>query len=540
RRHQVALSPDGTHLVYVTNRQLYLRAMDQLEATPIRGTAEGRGRNPFFSPDGQWVGFWAGELKKVAITGGAPVTLCDAGNPFGASWGADDRIVFGQGVQGIFQVPANGGTKELLIRVDPEKNEQAHGPQILPGGEAVLFTLSSGVSWDDAQIVVQSLETGERKVLVNGGTDARYVPTGHLVYVQEGTLLAVPFDVVRLEVTGGRIPIVEGVAQATGRGAAQFTFSDLGSLVYVRGSGGAQRTLVWVDREGQEEPLEAEARAYGSSRVSPDGRRLALGILDSGNQDIWIYDLGRQTPTRLTSDPAREFSPVWTPDGERVIFTSTRGGATSSLLWKAADGTGQVEQLMTSPNRVGPLSFTPDGKRLVCMQENPETGWDLHVLTMEAERQSEPLLRTQFTELYPALSPDGRWMAYQSDESGQFEIYVRPFPNVEAGRSQISRNGGMEPVWGADGRELFYRTPDGSTMMAVDIETEPTFTPGNPEVLFTGSYFNGPGRDYDISPDGQRFLMLREAGQTEETSERNELIIVLNWFEELKRLVPTE
>jgi serine/threonine-protein kinase len=285
-RHQVAFSPDGQHLVYVANGQLYLRAMDQLEATPIRGTAERGGRSPFFSPDGQWVGFYAGDLKKVAITGGAPVKLCDAVNPWGASWGADDRIVFGQGAEGIFQVSANGGEKELLIRMDSE-SEAAHGPQILPGGEAVLFTLRSGGGpWDDAQIMVQALETGERKVLVNGGTDARYVPTGHLVYVQEGTLLAVPFDVARLEVTGGRVPIVEGVAQALANftGAAQFTFSDLGALVYVSGnSSGMNRTLVWVDREGNEEPLDAEPRSYSRPELSPDGEHLAITVADGRN-----------------------------------------------------------------------------------------------------------------------------------------------------------------------------------------------------------------------------------------------------------------
>ena len=270
-RHLVALSPDGTHLVYVANNQLYLRAMDQLEATPIRGTAEGSGREPFFSPDGQWVGFWAGgQLKKVSISGGASVTLCEAENPSGASWGADDRIVFGQVAEGIFQVSANGGEKELLISVDSAKGDRAHGPQILPDGKTVLFTLGSeGVDWDDAQIVVQSLATGERKVLVSGGSDARYVPTGHLAYKQQGTLLAVPFDVVRLEVTGGPVPIVEDVAQAgiTFSGTAQYTFSDLGSLVYVPGGRVVKRTLVWVDREGKEEPLAAEPRGYSSPRI---------------------------------------------------------------------------------------------------------------------------------------------------------------------------------------------------------------------------------------------------------------------------------
>ncbi|MDA2935056.1 serine/threonine-protein kinase [Acidobacteria bacterium AH-259-D05] len=535
-RHQVAFSPDGKHLVYVANRQLYLRAMDQLEARPIRGTEEGR--SPFFSPDGQWVGFWSGQLKKVSISGGAPVTLCEAVNPWGASWGADDSILFGQGSEGIFQVSAAGGTKELLISVDSTKSEEGHGPQLLPGGRAVLFTLGSGGSWDEAQILVQSLETGERKVLINGGTDGRYVPTGHLVYAREGTLLAVSFDLARLEVTGSAVPIAEGVTQAFSNftGAAHFSFSGLGSLVYVPGiTGEIVRTLLWVDRGGQEEPLAAD-RLYLNPRFSPDGTHVAVGVGGASADDVWIYDLTRKTLTRLTFSGDNSY-PLWTPDGLQVVFASRRDGGQFNLFWKAADGTGQVERLTTSPNRQSPYFFSPDGKSLV-FQEEVEGSWDLHVLSMEGEPTVQPLLQTEFTELYPAISPDGRWMAYQSVESGRYEIYVRPFPKVEEGKWQISSEGGSEPVWGPDGQELFYRA--GDRMMVVPIQTEPAFMAGNPAVLFDGRYVNDPGQDYDIFPDGQRFLMIKAGGQTEETSARTELIIVLNWFEELKRLVPTD
>ncbi|MDA2928243.1 hypothetical protein MYX78_13620, partial [Acidobacteria bacterium AH-259-G07] len=541
-RNMVAFSPDGKHVVYSANQQLYLRAMDQLEATPIRGTAEGTGRSPFFSPDGQWVGFYAGgQLKKVSIRGGAPVTLCEAANPWGASWAADDRIVFGQGPERIFQVPATGGSKELLISVDSAKNEEAHGPQILPGGEAVLFTLRSGGSWDDAQIVVHSLETGERKVLINGGRDGRYVPTGHLVYAREGTLMAVPFDVVRLEVTGGPVPTVEGVRQAAANltGAAQFSFSGLGSLVYVPGTREIKRTLVWVDREGNEEPLVGELSPSQRPRVSPDGTRLAITIADSGNEDVWIYDLARKTSSRLTFDPASDSFPVWTPDGRRVVFSSTRDGGQYNLFWKAADGTGQVQRLTTSPNSQIRHSFSPDGKQMVFVEVDPETEADLYVLSMEGELKSQPLVQTDFREIDPAISPDGRWMAYESDETGQLEVYVRPFPNVEEGKWQISGERGGDPVWSPEGRELFYYNFIASGMMAVRIETEPTFSAGSPVLLFTGRYRYGQGRQYDIHPDGQRFLMIKEGGQTEGASAPTQLIIVQNWFEELKRLVPT-
>ena len=341
-RHAVALSSDGTRLVYSANNQLYLRAMDQMETTPVRGT-EGGARSPFFSPDGEWVGFYAGggQLKKVAVSGGAPVTLCDAQSPLGARWGADDTIVFGQRGAGILQVSADGGTPEVLI---PLTGTEGFGPQVLPGEKAVLFTLlHEGRNWDDAQIVVHSFETGERKVLVEGGRDARYVPTGHLVYVLDGTLLAVPFDVDALEVMGGPIPMAEGVMTAGLRsGAAHFGVSDTGALVYVTADPG-DRTLVWVDRDGREETLAAEPRAYQYPRISPDGGRLAVDVRDQ-EQDIWIWDFARETLTRLTFAPGLDSYPVWTPDGRQVAFASNRDGPEHNLYWKAADGTGSIER----------------------------------------------------------------------------------------------------------------------------------------------------------------------------------------------------
>ena len=370
-RNVVALSSDGTRLVYSANGQLYVRAMDQMEATPVRGTESGA-RSPFFSPDGEWLGFYSlqdGELKKVAISGGAPVRLCEAQNPWGARWGADDTIVFGQRGAGIMQVSADGGTPEVLIPL--EGIEVGHGPQVLPGEAAVLFTLGDGRNWDDAQIVVHSLETGVRKVLIEGGRDARYVPTGHLVYVLDGTLFAVPFDVDALEVTGGPIPIVEGVMTAGIRtGAAQFSVSDTGALVYVAGSDQGARTLVWVDRDGGEEALAAEPRAYTYPRISPDGGRVALSVSDQ-EQDIWIWDFARETLPRLTFAPGLDVYPVWTPDGRRVAFSSARDG-TTNLYWKAADGTGAVERLNESEKLQLPSAFTPDGSQLVFLEIDGE------------------------------------------------------------------------------------------------------------------------------------------------------------------------
>jgi len=365
------------------------------------------------------------------------------------------------------------------------------------------------------------------------------VPTGHLVYSREGTLLAVPFDLSSLEVTGSPVSILELVSQV-GAGAAQFSFSDSGLLIYVRGTAGDERkSLVWVDREGHEEPLTAApSHQYSGPSLSPDARRVAVTFRDSGNFDSWIYDLARGTMTRLTFDAAPDFDVLWTPDGQRVVFSSTRDGGFENIFWRAADGTGQVERLTNSPNKQTPDSFSPDGKQLVFTERHPPTGLDLYVLSMEGEFTSEPLLQTPFHERDPAISPDGRWMAYRSNESGSWQVYVRPFPNVEDGRWQVSTGGGISPVWGRQGRELFYR--NGEAMMVVGVETEPTFSPGSPKLLFTGTYSLADTRNYDISLDGQSFLMIKDVEQAEETSARTELIMVLNWFEELKRLVPTD
>ena len=362
--------------------------------------------------------------------------LSDAELPLVASWGVDDTIVFVKRGAGIMRVPADGGTPEVLVPLE-ETDEVGHGPQVLPGEKAVLFTLGDGRNWDDAQIVVHSLETGERKVLIEGGRDARYVPTGHLVYVLDGTLLAVPFDVGKLEVTGGPIPMAEGVMTAgIYTGAAYFTFSDTGALVYATGGDPGERTLVWVDRDGREETLAAEPRAYRYPRISPDGSRLAVDVRDQ-EQDIWIWDFARETLTRLTFDPGRDSFPVWTPDGRQVAFASNRDERGFNLYWKAADGTGAVERLTESENGQRPYAFTPDGRQLVFLEIDEELRRNLGALSLKGS--PEPLLATEFDERNAEISPDGRWLAYQSNASGQHEIYVRPFPKIEDGQWLISK-----------------------------------------------------------------------------------------------------
>jgi eukaryotic-like serine/threonine-protein kinase len=533
-----ALSPDGTHLAYVarqgSTQQLYLRAMDSLEARPIPGT-EGA-VNPFFSPDSQWVGFFAGgTLKKVSVSGGAALTLAYAGLPVGASWGGQGMIAFAPTINGVLQqVPDAGGTPQPLTRF--EKGDVIHlWPEFLPGSKAVLFAAGpSGINFTNAQLAVQSVGTGQRRNLIQGGIMCpRYAPSGHLVYAQRGTLMAVPFDPQRLEITGMAAPVVEGVLQSPVSGAAQYSFSSTGSLVYVSGGiQSAQSRLAWVNRTGADQPLAAPMRTYQFPRLSPDGRRVAVGITEQESQ-TWLYDLSRETLTRLTFEGSTNLYPVWTPDGKRIAFQSNKEGP-NNIFWQLADGSGGLERLTTSEYNTAPSSWSPDGQLLAFIEVNPTTGRDIWVLR-PGDRKTEPFLRTPFNETVPRFSPDGRWLAYVSDESGRFEIYVQPYPGP-GGKWQISTEGGTEPVWNPYGRELFYRS--GDKMMAVDIATQPGFAAGKPRMLFEGPYLPTPltFSNYDVSPDGQRFLMLKPSEQAQ--AAQTQINVVLNWFEELKRRVP--
>ena len=515
-----------------------MRAIGELDARLIPGTANNL-TSPVFSPDGQTLGYWdraAAELKRVAISGGASVTITVVpNNPNGVTWESDGTILYGQ-EDGIWQVPDTSGTPELLIPV--EEGERVHGPQMLPGGEWVLFTFrpAGPSAWDEAQIVVQSLTTGERETLITGGRDARYVPTGHLVYGLNGVILAVPFDVGTRQVLGGPVSLIDGVRAGsdTTSGAMHFALADNGSLIYVPGAagGGGVVSLTWVDRDGDGESIPAPPRAYDHLRVSPDGTRIAVDIADGDNTDVWIWDLARETATQLTFDEEDDFFPLWTPDSARVVFASDREGG--GVFWKAADGTGQVERLKDGLAR--PYAWAADG-RLIFDQAG-----DIGMLTMEGERTEEMLLNAEFAETDPALSPDGRWLAYLSNETGTPLIYVQPFPNIDDGLWNVSLGFGADPVWSPDGRELFYRRS--TDLMVAQVETEPTFSSRTPEPLFSLSGYEiggrATGRRFDLAPDGDRFIV-RKPGTAEQTSDDdpfNGLIFVENWFEELKARVP--
>jgi serine/threonine protein kinase len=532
----VALSSDGTQIAYIARQggvqQLYLRAMDSLVAKPIPGTDGAV--NPFFSPDRQWVGFFAdGKLKKASMSGGAVLSIGEAASPNGASWGSQGTIAFAPtNVSSIQQMPDTGSTATPLSNFNNQENSH-RWPEFLPDGKTVLFAagLTAG-NWASAQVTVQPPGTGSRRNLVPG-TAPRFAASGHLVYAQVGNLMAVPFDPQRLALTGAAIPVVEGVLQSASNGYAQYDLSNTGSLVYV--SGGLQSNqskLVWVNRNGTEQPLSAPEHNYVYVRLSPNGRRVAVAIAEDQGSQVWLYDF-QETLTRLTFVGLANNVPTWTPDGKRIAFLSNKEG--QNVFWQLADGSGGLEQLTTNDFLHAALSFTPDGQQMAFIESNPTTGYDIWVMRM-SDRKAQPFIRTPFNESCPQFSPDGHWMAYVSNESAHNEIYVQSYPGP-GGKWQISTEGGTEPVWNRNGRELFYR--NGNKMMAVDVATQPTFAGGKPRVLFEGPYVPTPATfpNYDVSPDGQRFLMLKPSEQDQ--AAQTQINVVLNWFEELKQKVPT-
>ena len=535
----IALSPDGTQLAYVAihggTRQIYLRTLDSLEAKPLAGT-EGA-NTPFFSPDGQWLGFFtAGRLKKISVHGGAPLTLATAtANNRGASWTDRGTILLApNNATSLQRVPEGGGTLQPLTQLG--RGDTAHRwPESLPGGKAVLYAVNGG----GQQIAVQALNSsatavaGERQNLAQGGTTPRYAASGHLLYVVGGDLMAVPFDPQRLRLTGSAAPVVEGILQLGSiNGGAQYSVSTNGSLAYI--SGGAQaeaEQMVWVSRNGVEKTVNAPAHAYGYPRVA---QRIAVSVAEQETQ-LWLYDLVRDTLSRLTFGSTSNTMPTWTWDGKRIAFASNKEGPTN-IFWQLTDGSGGLERLTTSEYPDYPSSFSSDGKLLTYTEVNPTTGNDIWVLNI-GDHKTEPFLRTPFNELASTFSPDGRWMAYVSDESGHFEVYVQPFPGP-GGKYQVSTDGGNEPVWNRNGKELFYRS--GDKMMAVDVTLQPGFSMGKPKELFRGTYMPPVIAlpFYDVSPDGQRFLMLKPNEQTSSSS-LTQIVVVQNWFEELKQKVPT-
>jgi eukaryotic-like serine/threonine-protein kinase len=546
----LAVSHNGSQFIYSIRSGLYLRSESELQAQIIPGT-EDNPQSPFFSPDDQSVGYWSqadNKLKRISIRGGAPVALCDASFVVGAIWYSDNTIVYAERLSGIKRVSADGGTPETLV-----EGSGIIYPQLLPDGKSVLFT-ESGLS-QKPMISVQSLGSGKRKKLFRGSR-ARYLPTGHLVYslAANNTLSAVAFNPATLEVTGGHVPVVQGVGR-------YYAISDSGDLVYLPertiASGSAampKHTLVWVDRKGKEEPLAAEANLYQYCKISPDGTKVVLAIGPVGNHDIYVLDLNRGTMPKLTFDEADDYFPLWTRDGQRIVFYSGRGEG--GIYWKAANNTGGDEKLCSLSAQFSvPFSWSGDGSTLVIQDFGLSTlKMSIATMSLKGNRERKPLLEEKYLAFYAQVSPDGKWIAYTSNESGQMEVYVRSFPAVDSGgRWMVSNGGGDSPLWSPGGKELYYR--NGEATLAVPVKTEPTLTLGKPETLFRGKYdsigVSAMGIQYalwDIHPDGKRFLMVKPTAATtggppsgESTGAGYRKInVVVNWTEELKQRVPVK
>jgi len=532
----VAISPDGTRLVYVSpaaggRTQLFTRRLDDYEVRAIEGTIGGR--LPFFSPDGEWVGFFdsdEGTLKKTKLRGGVPVPLCTS-DARGASWGEDGRIYFGLSAGGILAVSEDGGTPETLTNPDREQGEKTHRfPHVLPGGKGLLFTLASSRidSYDEASVALLDLQTGAHRVLFDGGTYPSYVATGHILYGRAGSLEAVPFDLESMQVTGPPFIVADGMVTSDGWGSAHYTVSDGGTLAYVPGGPEMfQFTIYWLDRNGNLEAVPLPPRPYGSAVFSPDGQRLAISVL-GGNASIWVYEIEREILGRLTTE-WDDTGPTWMRSGSHVTFSSNRTGTDS--IWRIpADGSGRPELLYSSEGIGHTGSWSVDDQWLTVELLSPATGSDIWLLSAEEEEwKAEPLFQTAFQEQSPVLSPDGRWLAYTSDETGLSELYVQRFP-IAGRKWQISAGGGEAPLWSPNGRELFYWKQ--SRMMAVPVTTEPDFVPGKEREL--------PQPDFsfllnwDIAPDGKRFVVVGHE-TTKSKANVEEIRVVTDWFEEIRR-----
>ena len=540
----IALSPDGTRLVYAArvgsgNPQIYSRSLDQLDAVPIRGTDGAR--FAFFSPDGQWIGFNSldGKLKKVPIGGGPVVTLSDSGFAMGATWLPDDSIIFRPfaGVS-LFRVSAAGGKPEEFLKPDGKSEISLRWPEALPGGKAILFSIERrSADFTSDAIGALRLDTRERRVLVEGGMHPHYISSGHLVFARGGEILAVPFDQRTLQVKGSPVPVIEGVLTSTAFAMAQFTASLGGSIAYMPGDVNQDKsTLVWVDRHGATQPVAAPKRNYEFPRLSPDGQQMAVRINGGSDpgQDIWLYQFARGTLSRFTSKANDAETPVWTSDGKRVAFAMTASDPSRQILWKLADGSAGQEVLVGSDRHLHLGGWTAKGDALVATATDTGKVW---ILEMADKRTLRPFLEAPYQIRAATISPDGRWLAYASNDTNRFEVYVQPFPNL-SGKYLISSDGGTEPIWAKNGRELFYR--NGDKMMAVAIsEKDDRLEPGTPTLLFEGRFavstVSGSDAWYDVSPDGKHFIMLK----TEDLPNGGGSInVVQDWINELKRLVP--
>jgi len=532
----IAISRDGSRLVLPSDRGFVIRYRDKVLVEPVEIGTAGEALLPFFSPDGRWIGYAAdGALKKVAVSGGAPVEIAKVATIASGTW-TEDQIIYAD-TTGLYRVRQDGGTPERLP-VNLASIEQVAYPEVLPGGQAILFTvmptrtnvISSASQSRQARIDALDLRNGRQTTILRGGGRPRYAPTGHLLFALDGTLHAVLFDARRLEIGGEPIELFADV------GSSAFAVSNEGTLAYVASGASERGELLWVDRRGREEPLGAPSYPYVYPRLSPDGKHVALDVAGV-DRDIWIWDVSRKVLERFTDDPAEDMLPAWSLDGRHVAFGSSRLGV-ANVFWQASDRRGDPERLWESERLQQPMLFAPDG-RLLVSEAVPGRGRDVLALSFDAPRRMERLLDSDATDGWAEVSADGRWIAYDSNESGQWEIYVRPYPRVREGRWRVSAAGGREPLWSRDGKELFYRDFSGA-LMAVAVTIGPTFTFGAPVKLLDGSRYRGGGstlggRTYDVDLDGSRFLIIKRVNPS---GAATSIVMTENWFQELQARLP--
>jgi serine/threonine-protein kinase len=540
----VTISPDGQYVAFTLTEsgssQIYLRPLNSFESIPVKGTLNASA--PFFSPDGQWIGFHAdGKIKKVPTAGGAVEKICDAPGFRGAFWSPDNRIYYSPAfASGIMSVSASGGDERTFSTIDSSKKERTHRwPQVLPGGKWVLYTvgdMASPNSYSDASLVMQSVETGERRILDVRGGMARYVEPGYLVVARNGALWAAPFNWKEFRTSQPLTMFVKDVNGDAASGVFDFSISNDGNLVYLSGALNKDLELVWVTREGKITPLTLPPQPYNTPRISPDGTKLAvsIGLVAGSDNDVWIYDLRSGSFNRLTFDK-KAFDPIWSNDSRKIFYSnSTQDG--ERIMEHPADGSSPGIVRTSAKTPQFPIAFSPDGKQLIINTIGGPTDGDIFTMDLSQDTESKPLLNSKAYEYGGQISPNGRYIVYGSNESGGMEIYVRTFPDLN-GKWQISTNGGARPFWSPDGKEVLYFNATGR-MMSAPVKSDPVFSMEMPRELFDVSQMyspNNPLNNYDISPDGKRFIMVRNNAVSANVTYFN---VIMNWVQELQREIP--